>query len=138
MRRPDQRPDLRNGAASKGGRTDGFTLVEVMVALAIFSIAVLAHLHLQAENARTIVRLEDIAFAQIVAENRLAESLAASLPVEVGSNRGEVTLAGRNWAWVERVAPTQDPSMLTLEVEVSADGGESVIASVTGYRRAGL
>ena len=48
---------------------EGFTLIEMLVALAIFSLAALALLRLGGATATNSARLSDQALAQIVADN---------------------------------------------------------------------
>jgi general secretion pathway protein I len=53
----------------------GFTLIEMMVALVIFSLAALALLRLQGATVSNTARLQDQAFAQIVARNIAVETM---------------------------------------------------------------
>ena len=56
-------------------REMGFTLIEMLVALAIFSLAALALLRLGGATAANSARLNDQALAQIVAKNLAVETL---------------------------------------------------------------
>ncbi|MDX1580712.1 MAG: type II secretion system minor pseudopilin GspI, partial [Alphaproteobacteria bacterium] len=53
----------------------GFTLIEMLVALGVFSIAVIALLNVQSQSVRTLSEIELRAFAHIVADNRMVETL---------------------------------------------------------------
>ncbi len=115
--------------------SDGFTLIEVLVALAVFSIAVLAHLNLQTENTRTASSLQDKAIAQIVAENRIAELLLLEIPPDLGTESGEEAMAGQNWVWEQIVTRTPGADLRQIDVSVRIEDAEQVLASVTAFRR---
>ena len=66
-----------SGARRKGER--GFTLIEMLVALAVFSLAALALLRLGGASATNAARLQDRALAQIVARNLAAEVLTDAI-----------------------------------------------------------
>ncbi len=106
------------------------------MALTLFSFAVIAHLNLQTENIRSVTALEELTFAQIVAENQLAEALSDPATVRTGSRSGRVELAGRSWRWVLVTRTTAQPSILSLEVTVNAEDGEQELAVLQGFRRA--
>jgi general secretion pathway protein I len=114
-------------------RDRGFTLVEVLVGLAVFSIGVMALFHARGESARSIGALEERALAQIVAENRLIETLALGAPPVIGTSEGEVALADRNWRWSEEIAETPDVALRRIVVTVRGAAEDSVLAEVTGF-----
>ena len=77
----------------------GFTLVEVLVSLAILAIICGALIQTAGANASNAARLRDRAVAEWVASNRLAElQLSLSFP-EVGSRTGEDEMLGTQWFW---------------------------------------
>ena len=101
----------------------GFTLIEMLVALAVFSLAALALLNLTGENMRSAVRAETRTFGGVVAENLAVEAVIARDPPSQGTRGGQVQLAGRDWRWTRTVTATADPGILRIDVSVS-DGGE--------------
>lgn len=110
----------------------GFSLLEVLVALAIFSLAALALVNLAAQNSRTAAVLEERAYAQIVAENRIVEVMP--FWPSVGEATGVETQAGRRWRWTRRISATADAEVVRIDVAVSRDGSPQSLASLTAFR----
>jgi len=117
-------------------REDGFTLVEVLAALAIFSIAALGLVRATSEGARAARIVEGRAMAAIVAENALAEAVLETQRPEIGVSGETVSLAGRDWEVERRVAKTSNPLILELTIVARAADGRSGEARVTTYRKA--
>jgi general secretion pathway protein I len=98
----------------------GFTLLEVLVALAVLAIAMAALIKGGADNARGAAYLRDKTLAQWVAMNVVAEQrLAAGWPA-TGTRRGQEEMAGHEWYWELTVAETFDEDIRRLEVAVRA------------------
>ena len=112
----------------------GFTLIEVMLALAVFSIAGIALLSTASNNARNIGYLESKMFANWVASNQLvAASLEKKWPPK-NNLKGEVELAGRAWFWQQKVSKTTDKDMRAIMMEVRlSEEDELPISSLTTY-----
>lgn len=108
----------------------GFTLLEVLVALAIVAIALGALLKTGAGNSANAVYLRDKTFAHWVAMNKVTElQLAPSWP-DVGTSRGKVEMAGRAWQWTAKVSGTFDANVRRVDVEVRADDGRDGVLDV--------
>lgn len=102
-------------------RSGGFTLLEVLVALAVVAIALSAILTSSGRNVNAAASLRDRTVAMWVAENRLAEvRLEAGWP-DTGRTRGQVEMAGRDWFWTMRVEETQDEDLRRVELEVARE-----------------
>lgn len=112
----------------------GFTLIEVLVALGVLGIAVVALLKVQGESAAAASAARERLLAQIVAENMLVEAIAAPEAPVAGTTSGETQLAGRAWAWTQVVAVTGDADIARVDVAVRAGGGETVLATLAGFR----
>lgn len=112
----------------------GFTLIEVMLALAVFSIAGIALLSTASNNARNIGYLESKMFANWVASNQLvAASLDKKWPPK-NNVKGQATLAGRDWFWQQKVLKTADDDMHAIVMEVRLrEDDELAISSLTTY-----
>ncbi|UTW56525.1 type II secretion system minor pseudopilin GspI [Kordiimonas sp. SCSIO 12610] len=115
---------------------EGFTLVEVMVALAVFSIAVVAMITAQNENIRTITILEERAFAEIALENILVETVTSPANIPVGFTSGQVTYAERIFDWRRQVIETSSPNVHRVTISIYNQGGEQALQSFTALRKA--
>lgn len=100
----------------------GFSLVEVLVALAVFSLAALALLNLTGESTRSAARVEDRTLGGIVAEN-LAVQTALEIDPPEGMSRGGAELAGRPWRWTRTISPTADPALIRAQIQVFTEEG---------------
>lgn len=112
----------------------GFTLVEVLVALAIVSIALLAALRAAGQATNAVGELRLRLFAGWVAENRLAEHRARGDWLPLGIGRGTQSQGGVEFAWREEVIATPNSAFRRVDVFVSAPAEESrALARLTGF-----
>ncbi len=96
----------------------GFTLIEVIVALAIVAIGMAAVLSTLSSSANTVYYLRDKTFAEWIALNRIAEvRLSGQLP-GTGRSDGELDYAGRHWRWQQDVSDLGFPGIYRLDVQV--------------------
>lgn len=106
----------------------GFTLLEMLVALAVFSLAALALVRLQGVTLRTAADLDSKALGQIVARNLMVEVQTDPLPPSIGEADGDVTNDGRRWHWSRVVKPTDDRRLLQVDLTVDGQPGASPVA----------
>lgn len=115
----------------------GFTLIEMMVALAIFSLAALALLRLEGATVTNSARLQDRALAAIVARNIAVEAVTDPVAPPLGETRGETANGGRTWRWTRRVALSPEPRIQRIDIRVESSGGPEA-AALTVFRKAAL
>ena len=111
----------------------GFTLVEVLVALAIVAIALMAGLQATTALTRNALRQSDIVLAQLCAENEMVRArLSAQMP-GVGDSVQPCEQAGRQLTVAVIVRPTPNPSFRRIDAQV-LDGDNSIlrISSIIG------
>lgn len=116
----------------------GFTLLEVLVALAIFAIAAVALLSAQNGQLVATARLADKRIAHWAALNHLAElQLQRAFP-EIGQGQRPVSLAGRDWVITTKVSPTPSRDVRRLDISVApkAEGfleSQSAVTSLVAF-----
>lgn len=101
----------------------GFTLIEMMVALAVFGLAALALLRLETTVIRGAAILDDSTLAGIVAQNVAIEAMTDARAPTVGAVRGSERNGGRGWNWTRTVTATGDPRILRIDVLVQDASG---------------
>ncbi len=119
-------------------RLRGFTLLEVLVALLILSIALVALVRATSLEARALAQVREATWAQWVAANALAEvRLAETLP-STGRRNGSAEMGGRRWRWVMDVEATDEASIHRMDVAVYPDAADAVardeaVVRLTGF-----
>ena len=112
--------DLRARASC---RANGFTLIEVLVALVIVAVGVAAVLGALTSAANGTVHLRDKTFAHWVALNRLTEIRLSSAPSADGKSDGVVeNYANRRWQWQVDIEPAQLPGLRRIDIQVRVLG----------------
>lgn len=113
-------------------RHGGFTLLEVMVAVAVLAIAMTAVIKAGAEMTANARHLQDRTFAQWVAGNVLTELQAGDFWDDDGG-AGARAMGGREWYWEARVEDTPNPDFRRVDVDVFRDGEDDhPVATMTG------
>ena len=114
-------------------RSSGFTLVEVLVALAIVAIALAAVSRSAATSSTTAAEVKLRALAGFVAENRLGELEARRAWPAVGVSEGIERQAGIDFPWRIEVFATQHPLLRRVEVQVGDPAGRmQVLRTLVG------
>lgn len=115
-------------------RMRGFTLVEVLVALAIVSIALMAALRAAGQGTAAAGELRQRLLAGWVAENRLAEHRARGDWLALGIARGVQSQGGAEFAWREEVIATPNRAFRRVDVFVSTPAADAyTLAHLTGF-----
>lgn len=105
---------------------NGFTMIEIMVALAIFSLAALAMVRLQGYSVRSTANLGDSSMAWQVARNVAVEILSNPVPPTLGETSGEEVNGGQSWLWTATTAKTDDARLVKVEISVVGTGNASL------------
>jgi len=111
----------------------GFTLLEVMVALVIISLALAGVAGSMGQMIDTANTMRDRTYASWIAQNKITEMrLSGALP-EVGESSGEEDYANTTWAWSANVSETGIENLMKVDVSVSYPGVEDPVRLVTGF-----
>jgi general secretion pathway protein I len=113
----------------------GFTLIEVVVAIAIVALGLMAVFRVVHATVNNAAYLRDRNFATWIADNRLAEMRLGSELPSVDETEGEVEFAGQSWRWVATVSqtPVEDLRRIDVRVRRATDGEDSSLAEVSGF-----
>lgn len=99
----------------------GFTLVEMLLALAVFAYAASSILAVLGQTAKNLSEIETMTFASWIANDRLTELQADATWPPKDKEKGERELAGKQWFWLQRVEKTEDPNLRKVEVQIRTD-----------------
>ncbi|MGX9417948.1 type II secretion system minor pseudopilin GspI [Vibrio sp. RC27] len=110
----------------------GMTLLEVMLALAIFATASLSVIKAVSQQVDSISYMEEKSFASWVADNQIALVMLSGATVETKSGKEE--LAGVTWYWTLKPVETESSLLAAFDVEVSRKEGGEPLISVRTYQ----
>lgn len=111
----------------------GFTLIEVLVALAILAIGLVAAIRAGVGSSDTAGALRSRQLAGWVAENRLASLRATRQVPPPGEERGETELGGERFAWQMTVGAMPQEMFRRVEIRVHAAGSSQPLAQLNSF-----
>jgi len=124
---------------ARAGR--GFTLLEVLVALAIFASVSAVVLTAAGRSLTNAGRLEELTLAGWIADNRISELQLQQIPPSIGRETQEVDYGSRKWQTLSEIEASADPGLLRVTVWValqtprgrSGSVSERAVTSLTGF-----
>ena len=111
----------------------GFTLLEVMIALVIVGLTLLAMAGKMGSMLNAANTMRNYTYASWIAHNKIAEMRLANIVPEVSSSSGEVRYAGVDWAWRAVVSETGVENLYRVDVSISFPGADPIMRPVTGF-----
>lgn len=121
-------------SAGRGSRVRGFTLIEVLVALFVFAVAMTALIQAGTNRAQNLGYLRDRTLASWIASNRITALRLDPETDGTGTRDGEVEMAGRTWQWEADISSTPDETVRRIEVAVRlGDPDAEPLARMTGF-----
>jgi general secretion pathway protein I len=117
-------------------RRHGFTLVEVLVALAVLAIALTAVMRALGQAIDATATLRERHVALWVAQNRLAQHQMGRDWPAAETTDGEAEIAGEKWFWREQVSTTPEASIRRIEITIRRQAdSQDMQARLVGYLR---
>ena len=110
----------------------GFTLIEVMVALLLVTLALAAAVELGTGSARQLEAMTQTTRAHWVAMNHLAQLRAARAYPAKGTTTGSVQEQGRRWYWKQLVHDGPESGLRVVDIHVGTAPDNLRAASVHG------
>jgi type II secretion system protein I len=113
----------------------GFTLIEVLAALVIVALGMIAAIQAVTQSARNGTYLRDKTLAHWIGMNVLTERRLLPTAPDIAESTGRVEFADQQWQWSMKVTQTQVPSLRRIDVAVRrAESPESApLANVSGF-----
>jgi len=112
----------------------GFTLIEILVALAILAVALAAAVRSAGVAADTTSAVKERLLAGWIAQNRMAEYAVRPLWPDIGTRQGNADQAGVQFAWRETISGTPNPRFRRVEVQVfPVRTPDRAVARLVGY-----
>lgn len=112
-------------------RVRGMTLLEVLVALAIFATAAISVIRSVSQHINTVSYLEEKMFAAMVVDNQMATVMLGT--GELKAKNGTEELAGRTWYWKVSPIVTTEPLLKAFDVSVATEKEASPVVTVRSY-----
>jgi general secretion pathway protein I len=113
---------------------NGFTLLEILVALAILAVALAAAMRVAGNSTNIVSEQKQRTLALWVAQNRLAEHCARSDWPDAGSSEGDAEQAGSKMRWQETVSGTPRGDFRRIEVRVfDAERKDYALTELVGF-----
>jgi general secretion pathway protein I len=114
----------------------GFTLIEVLAALVIVALGMMAAIQAVTQSARNGTYLREKTLAHWIGMNVVTERRLQGSPPDVAESTGRVEFAGQQWQWGMKVTQTQVASLRRMDVAVrraDAPEGTTPLATVSGF-----
>lgn len=121
----------------KAKREDGFTLVEVVVALGILSTTAIGFSTLSRGSIDSAKQIEMRYLARTVVDNELTRVFTEQANLQIGVTNGQSRQMGRTFEWVRIVEPVPQDGIVAVQLQVREADSETVLAQARTLRRLG-
>lgn len=111
----------------------GFTLIEIVVALAVLAVAMGALISGMARYADNASYLREKTVALWVAHNRLVELEMTPVWPTLGRSDGDVEMAGAEWRWFVTVTESPDPAVRRVDIRVQLKERAGDVAALSAF-----
>ena len=114
-------------------RVKAFTLIEVMVALAIIALSLTAVAAKMGRMIDTSNSMRERTYASWIAQNQITEMRLLNELPEVTATSGEIEYANATWYWRAVVSESGIENLYRVDVTVSFPDIDTRVRSVTGF-----
>jgi len=114
----------------------GFTLIEVVVALAVIALALAAATTAVSSNIRNAAGLQQRTYAHWVAMNKMTELQLDGQWPSIRTTKGSSLMARQEWFWAMKISKTPDGFDLIRRVDVMVrlnEDDEQPLVTLTGF-----
>jgi general secretion pathway protein I len=119
-------------------RLQGFTLLEVLIALAVLALAMGAAIKATSDYTNNQSYLRDRTLAIWVARNVLVEYQVRGEWLSIGERKGTREMGHQEWRWLTRISQTEESELRRLDVEVyplDSDDDANPVSILSGFLR---
>lgn len=113
----------------------GFTLMEALVAVAVFATAAMGLISLNTSSVRISAQMGERALSRLVAENVAVLTITDPQLQVIGQTEGNEIQRGRTFLWERTIVPAQRADIIEIVVRVRADGKDAVLSEVSLFHR---
>ena len=113
----------------------GFSLMEALVAIAVFATAATGLISLNTSSIRISGELSDRVLARQVAENIAVETITDPQLLIVGGATGEDVQRNRDFVWERNITPAPRPDLVEITIRVRRQDQETYLSEVTILKR---
>ncbi|NOX08838.1 MAG: type II secretion system minor pseudopilin GspI [Gammaproteobacteria bacterium] len=116
-------------------KQNGFTLIEILVALAVLAISMAAIIQASSQYVSNQVYLQKRTEAHWVARNLLVGFRMSKQWPSISTKTGVEEWGGQEWSWQLKVSQTPDQDLRRLDIEVGLEqDDEVVLANLSGFK----
>jgi general secretion pathway protein I len=113
----------------------GFTLLELLVAMAIFATAGMAIMQASSAHIRSLSQLDELTMAGYIANNQMQLALLDTEWPGKEKSQGELEMANRSWVWQQQLITVPDADLRLVQIRVSlAEAPEQVLYQLQSYK----
>ena len=113
--------------------TGGFTLIEVVIALAVAALGLAAVTAAVSQMIDAGRSMRERTYASWIAQNKIVEMRLANAVPKVSSTSGDIVYANLEWSWRATVSETGIDKLYRVDVVVGLATSETSAGSVTGF-----
>ena len=111
----------------------GFSLIEIVVALVILSTSILVIYNLISSTSSSVFKLDDYYHSKEVANNRIALIHTVEKPKQVSNRSGYMNMGGKEWLWEEKFKTLESGELIRYEIFIKPTDSNEYSYRSEGY-----